>query len=241
MTVLYDALDINRGVVLDYPLREGVGALYTRDVSKIHQPITMVDAPAWTILNSGLMVLTLDGVQDYLFTPDTDCTELDFTSEDYSMGIWVKFSSGGSDDMTLMSRFLLDNHGWEIYLYNKILTMRHHHSETLVGENPRSACFSRDWEFDIWYLMGFSREGAVGTFYRGDATSLVALATTHSEGGLVDPESSDGNFFIGNEPVGENLFKGLFWRPKIWSNRALTLSDWQKIWKYYIRWFLPEY
>ena len=241
MTVHYDSLDINRGVVLDYPLREGVGTLYTRDVSKLRQPITMVSAPAWTTLTSGLPVLTLDGALDYLWTPDTDCTELDFTSEDYSLGMFVKFASGGSDDMTLMSRFLLDNHGWELYLYNKILSLRHHHAATLVGGNPRSSCYSLGWEFDTWYLMGISRKGTVGTFYWGDATGLVALATTHSAGGLVDSETSDGNFFIGNEPTGTNLLKSLFWRPKIWSGRALTLADWQSIWKRHIRWFLPEY
>ncbi len=237
MPIHYDDSAVNEGIILDYPLREGTGALYTRDVAKPHHPITMVSAPAWTIIASGLNVLTLDGALDYLWTPAADTLDLDFTDEDYSLGMWVKFASGGPDNATPMSRFLLNNHGWELYLWGGTLTLRHHHAGTLVPPvtgNGRSSSYSTGWAFGEWYLMGVSRAGAAGAFFRGDATSLVALTTI---GTLVDPETSNGNFFIGNNHTGANLLKGSFWRPRIWLDRALTLADWQQIYEQEKHWF----
>ena len=52
MSVHYDSLAINRNIILDLPFREGIGALYTHDISKPHHQLTMVSAPAWTILAS---------------------------------------------------------------------------------------------------------------------------------------------------------------------------------------------
>jgi len=234
MSVHYDDLDINRDIRLDLPFREGAGVLRTQDVAPLHHPITLVSAPAWTILDSYLGVLTLDGVLDYLWGTAASTGALDFTSGDYSLGGWFFISSGEADDKTLMCRFLLNNNGWELYHYtNQILSLRHHHAATLVGGNPRSSVYSENWAFNKWWFMGVSRTGASAQFYRGDEDGFASITTI---GTLVDPEPCNQNLFVGNDTTGVNLYNGLLWRPRAWA-RALTQADWQWIWEREVRWF----
>ncbi len=235
MGVHYDALAINRNIILDMPFREGIGALYTQDISIVHHQLTMVSAPAWTILDSYLNVLTLDGANDYLWGTAGATADLNFTSVDYSMGIWMFISSGGSDDKTVMSRFLVSNNGWEIYHYtNEILTMRHHHA---AGATTRTSCYSRNWAFNKWWFMGISRHAGAAQFWRGDIDGFGAVATTIQAGGLIDPEACNQSFFIGTDTTGTNDFNGLFWRPRIWFERYLSEIEWQQIWEKEVEWF----
>ncbi len=235
MSVHYDSLAINRNIILDLPLREGIGALYTHDISKPHHQLTMVNAPAWTILDSYLNVLTLDGALDYIWGTAVETADFNFTSVDYSMGIWMFISSGGADDKTVMCRFLVSNNGWELYHYtNQILTMRHHHA---AGASPRTAAYSENWAFNKWWFMGLSRHGGTAQFWRGDINGFAALPTTHSVGGLIDPEPCTQNFFIGTDTTSTNDFNGLIWRPRIWFERYLSEAEWQQIWEKEVEWF----
>jgi len=235
MTVLYDNLGINREILLDLPFREGIGTI-TQDVAKPHHPVTLHNTPTWTVLDSGLGVLTLNGTNEYLRCLAASCADLDFTSGDYSLGGWFYIESGGDDDKTLMSRFLLDNNGWELYHYNSpnyYLTLRHHHA---AGASVRTGAYSSGWTFGKWWFMGFSRSGGVGQFYRGDVDGFAALPTTNTVGGLIDPESSAQNFYAGYSTSGSNNpFKGKFWRPRIWP-RALSASEWRVIFEREKRW-----
>ncbi|MBA7663298.1 hypothetical protein ES703_71337 [subsurface metagenome] len=228
----YDNLVFNHQVLLDLPFREGIGALYTHDVAKPHHPLTMVGAPAWTPLASGLMVLTLTA-NDYIWGLAADTVDLDFTAGDYSLGGWFYFTPGGADDKTLMARFLLDNDGWELYHYtNEILTLRHHHA---AGATVRTAAYSENWAFSKWWFMGVSRSGAGAQFYRGDASGLVALTTTISPGGLIDPETSGANFFVGTDTTGVNDYNGMLWRPRPFG-KALSESEWRLIFEMERHW-----
>ena len=237
MPALYDNLDFNKRILLDLPFREGVGTI-TQDVAKPHHPITLLNTPTWTTLDNGLQVLTLNGTNECLKGLAADTADLNFTSGDYSLGAWFYLESGGDDDKTLMGRFLLDNDGWELYHYiNEILTLRHHHSATLVGTFPywvpRSGCYSGDWTFSTWHFMGFSRDGAVGTFYRNG----VAITSTCSTGGLVDAETCGEDLYIGSSTDGAgNHYKGKMWRPRIW-DVALTADDWLAIYELEKGWF----
>ncbi len=80
MTVLYDNLGINREILLDLPFREGTGVI-THDVAKPHHPITLVNTPTWTTLDSGFQVLTLNGTNEYLQCLAASCADLDFTDD----------------------------------------------------------------------------------------------------------------------------------------------------------------
>lgn len=235
MSVFYDSLDINRDIRLDLPLREGIGTI-TQDVAKPHHPVTLHNTPAWTILDSHLGCLTLDGVNEHLRSLAADTADLDFTSNDYSLGGWFFIASGGNDNKTLMSRFLLDNNGWELYHYtNAILTLRHHHSLTPHPINPRSGIYSTGWAFNKWWFMGISRHGSSVQFWRGDVDGFAALTVI---GDLVDPESCNQNFYVGCNPLLDNLNKGLIWRPRIWGDRYLSEADWARIYERELRWFL---
>jgi len=236
----YDNLAINHQILLDLPFREGSGAI-TRDVAKPHhQDVDLINTPTWESLISGLGVIDLNGVNEYLQLLAASCADLDFTSEDYSLGGWVYFRAGGAVDKTPIGRFLVDNNGWELYHYaaNEILTLRHHHSLSIPpgGANPRTGAYSGGWAFGKWWFMGVSRSGASAQFYRGDASGLVALPTTITTGGLIDPEACGQNLYIGNDPTNTNLHTGKLWRPRVWG-RALTWSDWMHIFNMAGHWF----
>jgi len=230
----YDNLPINHQILLDLPFREGSGTI-TRDVAKPHhQDVDLINAPTWESLVSGLGVIDLDGINQYLQLLAASSADLDFTAGDYSLGGWVYFRAGGADNKTPMSRFLLDNNGWELYHWtNEILTLRHHHA---AGATLRTAAYSSNWAFGKWWFMGVSRSGASAQFYRGDASGLVALPTTISAGGLIDPEACAQNFLIGNDTTGVNLHNGKLWRPRAWG-MALSESDWRQIFNMSKHWF----
>jgi len=121
MSVHYDALAINRNMALDLPFREGVGTI-THSLARTKPAITIVDVGGvWTTLDSYLQVLTLNGVNDYLWASAADTALLDFTSQDYSIGGWFWFTPGLANDKTPLSRFLVSTDGWEIYHYTCLL------------------------------------------------------------------------------------------------------------------------
>jgi hypothetical protein len=228
----YDDLPMNSDILLDLPFYEGVGAI-TRDQAKPHhQDVDLVLTPTWdTVALSGLGVISFDGTTDeYLELAGANCADLNFTSGDYSIGTWMTWGNGTDDDQTVIARYLNDNNGWELYLYDgggadRTLTMRHHHASTLVGGNPRTACYSGDWTYDTWWFLGISRSGGLAQHYRnGDA-----IATTCSAGGLVDPETCAQDLVISIRGTKDaNHLFGSQWRPRIW-NRALSAADWTEI------------
>jgi len=230
----YDNLAINNQILLDLPFREGVGAI-TRDVAKPHhQDVDLVNTPTWESLVSGLGVIDLNGTTEYLQLLAAACADLDFVAGDYSLGVWVYFEAGGADNKTPMSRFLLDNNGWELYHWtNEILTLRHHHA---AGATTRTAAYSENWSFGKWWFMGVSRSGASAQFYRGDASGLVALTTTISTGGLINPEACNQNLYIGRDTTGVNLHNGKLWRPRAWG-RVLSAEEWAQIFECERHWF----
>ena len=230
----YDNLPINHQILLDLPFREGSGAI-TRDVAKPHhQDVDLINTPTWESLVSGLGVIDLNGTNEYLQLLAAACADLNFTSGDYSLGEWIYFRAGGANDKTPMSRFLLNNNGWELYHYtNEILTLRHHHA---AGATTRTAAYSQNWTFGKWWFMGVSRSGASAQFYRGDAGGFVVPTTSISAGGLIDPEACVQNLYIGRDTTGVNLHNGKLWRPRAWG-RALPESDWLQIFNYERHWF----
>ena len=226
----YDNYHINHQILLDLPFREATGAI-TRDVAKPHhQDVDLINTPTWESLVSGLGVIDLNGTNEYLQLLAASCADLDFTSGDYSLGCWFNVESGGADDKTLIGRFLVNDSGWELYHYtNEILTLRHHHA---AGATTRTACYSENWAYGTWHFIGVSRTGSSGIFYRNG----VAITTTHSAGGLIDPEACAQNLYIGNDTTGVNLYKGKLWRPRIW-NRALGADEWAALFEREKHWF----
>jgi len=241
--ISYDKVPENEDILLDLPFREGVGTV-TMDHAKPHHPMLMIDPGAgsfvWTTLASGLMVLEFSvaagpaGV--YLECDSTDTADLDFTSGDYSLGCWVKWAVAPEYSQIVMGRYELDVSGWELYFTNAAsvdyLTLRHHHAGTLVGGNPRSACYSVGWTQSVWCFLGVSRTGGGEALqYRNGAA--VDMVT----GGLVDPETETRDLTIGcRYSKNSNFLSGFMGRPRIWG-RALAAAEWAEIFKTERTWF----
>ncbi|GAG58557.1 unnamed protein product [marine sediment metagenome] len=233
MTVLYDSISYNQEMLLDLPLREGIGTI-TQDVAKPHHPITLMNTPTWTQLANGLVVLTLNGTNEYLQCLNADCVDLEFTTGDYSLWGWINWSSG-DDSQIVIGRYAVDIGGWELYLYddpNYYLTLRHHHAG---GTALRSGCYSGGWTQNTWYFVLVTRHGSTAQFYRGTPTgNLQALTTT---GSLEDPEATTSDLVIGvRYSKDDNNFKNMIRRLRI-SGRALSFEEGVAAFKHEQRWY----
>lgn len=222
--ISYDGLDLNVDILFDLPQREGVGAIL-HDVSMGHRNVAAVSAPVWTLAGS-VMTLEFDGGADYLWASNANTTDLDFTSGDYSLGCWINWTDTSTSEI-IMGRYELNVGGWELYLFDsgliEYLTLRHHHAGTLVGGNPRSACYSIGWAPSSgWCLIGVSRTGGgEAQMYRNGV--VLGMVT----GGLIDPETTTSDLVIGakyNKLT--DFYQGGLYRPRIWS-RVLTAAEWR--------------
>ena len=235
MAVHYDALDINRNIALDLPYREGIGTR-TEDIARRDPLFTLVNTPPWTTLDSHLTVLSFNGTNEYIWASGVDTTLLDFTGHPYSLAGWIFLTSGGThDSQDLLSRFVLNNNGWELYSYtNGIITMRHHHA---AGATLRTGFYSTGWAFNTWYFLALSRTGTSGQFYRGDTAGTFSALTTVSDV-LIDPEACAANLYIScNNGATGNFHYGMNWRWRAWFDRALTEASLKGIYEKEVKWF----
>ncbi len=225
MTVGYDNVDANKGLLLDLPVEEGTGAL-TRDVAKPHHPVTLVNAPTWTTLPTGLMVLTFDGVDQYLQCLAASCADLDFTTEDYSLSGWAYHS--GVDSEFVIARYELDVSGWELYFYGEVLQLRHSHAG---GATTVTGAFSLGWTANRWDHFGMRRSGPAAIFYRNGAP----IATSISAGGLIDPETCARDLVNCRFTKNDNFLTGMVWRLR--AGRDIGASGMDYEWRSEKHWF----
>ena len=226
-------------MMLGLPFEEGTGVI-TRDCAKPHhQDIDLINTPTWTTIASGLGVIELNGANEYLELAMADSVDLDFTSEDYSIGGWINWENGDTSQM-IIGRYDVDVAftGWELYLtlWGGIfyLTTRHHHSLTIVDGQPRTACNSTGWTQNTWHFFGASRTGSRAVHYRNG----VPLTMICSTGGLVDPEPNANDLTIGIRfTKNADRFKGMMWGLRVW-NRVITTAEWQQIYDMEKHWFV---
>jgi len=184
----------------------------------------------------GISVITTDGTTNhYVMIDNLDSTELDVTSEDYSICGWLRWENAPTTSVIIIGRYFLDNNGWEIYLtesgVHRYLSVRHHHAG---GAAVRSACYSDDWTWDIWYFWAVSRQGTFVQQYRNG----IAVTTTASVGGLEDPESCNQDLVIGiRYTKNANQFKGSQQGIRMWKNRFFTANEWLHIFEKERRFF----
>lgn len=219
----YDDLAESANILLDLPFREATGII-TQDIAKPHHPVTLVDTPTWTQLASLLGVLTFNGTSEYGQCVGASCTDLDFTSGDYSVGGWINWTIEEFSQIVI-ARYELSDSGWEVYLTNdgplNYLTLRHHHA---AGATLRTGAYSLGWTPGTDWFFGISRTGASAQFYRNG----VSVDTTSDA--LIDPETCAQDLVLGIRYTKDaNRYKGNMYRPRLWYPRALSADDWLRI------------
>lgn len=226
MTVLYDKIAYNQRMLLDLPFREGIG-LITQDVAKPRHVLTMVNTPTWAALASSKMSLVLNGTTQYLQCVAAVCTDLDFTSGDYSIGGWINWGNSAHDSQIVIGRYEVSVSGWEVYLTEagalRYLSLRHHHA---AGATQRTGAYSLGWTYDTLWHFGISRSGTSAQFYRnGEPITTVSDI-------LIDPETSPEDLVIGvrGESKDSNYFNGPYARLFV-TGEALTAEDWRNMYK----------
>jgi len=231
----YDKLSINEDILLDLPFNEGSGAI-TGDIAKPHHTFDLNNAPTWTSLVSGRGVLTFDGATEYLDASAASTADMDFTSGDYSVGVWINWTDvGGGLSQIVIGRYGVDLDGWEIYLTEgggfNYLTQRHHHAT--LAPNTRDGCYSTGWAQSTWFLLGISRSGLYPVHYRNG----VALAMSYEATGMLDPDTCNRDMVIGTRYTKDaNWYQNMMWRPRMWS-RVLSADEWMEIYDEESGWF----
>lgn len=232
MAVLYDSIDYNQEMLLDLPLREGIG-IVTMDVAKPHHVVNLINTPTWTALPSGLMTLNFDGTTEYMECEGAVCTDLNFMSGDYSVGGWFNWADSIHDSQILIGRYEVSVSGWEVYLTEagalRYLSLRHHHA---AGATLRTGAFSLGWTYGTNWHFGISRIGNTAYMYQNG----VAVVTTSDV--LIDPETSARDLVIGVRGVSKdsNYFKNMRGRIIV-SGKALTAEEWLNMYKHQQRWY----
>ena len=241
----YDKIPVNEDILLDLPLREGIGTV-TMDVAKPHHPITMHDPGGgsfvWTSLPSGLMVMdfvtvgggNLDGV--YMDSPGAETADLNFIAGAYSLSAWINWTSNVWSTMIMCRNVTLVS-GWEVYLNlsggRNTVSQRNSHS-SIVG-NTDSNCFSVGWTPGTWAFLGISREA--GNLYPMHYRNGVPLSMSYEDSGMLDSDTCASGLVVGARFTKDaNWYKGLMWRPRAW-NRALTETEWMNIFTAERDWF----
>ena len=225
----YDSLGLNEDIELDLSMLEATGTLL-HDESKNHSTATMNSAlgvPLWQqiaawnfgiYLNRGNPFLSME---QYYDIPAANCTDLNFTSGDYSLSIWFDWEVTDDDDQVIMGKYIVDDCGWEVYLSDwlgvRYLTVRHHHS---AGATERTASYSTGWEYGEDHLWSYSRIGNTGYHYR-DGLPIWTFSDT-----LIDPESSAAcDWRLGCRfSEDDHWWKTKFHRPRAWS-KALSADE----------------
>ncbi len=225
----YDNLELNTDIELDLSMLEAIGTLF-HDESRNHSMATShatLGNPLWMQLSAsryGLSInpaLPLIDTRQFLDIPAADCTNLNFTSTDYSVAIWFHWSDSGETSQIVFGKYVVSDSGWEVYLSEigalRYMTVRHHHA---AGATFRTATNSLGWAYNEWHLFSYSRTGTTAQHYR-DGQPIPSDGDV-----LIDPESSVANDFrIGCRYTEDsNWLKGRFHRPRAWS-RALTADE----------------
>jgi len=234
----FDKLAINKNLLLGLPFREGTG-LITQDEAKAERILTQNDPGggsfAWGNLVTGIPYLewipigggATDGV--YLDCPAADTVDLNFTTEDYSIGAWINWGAGTSQSEILIGRYSTEVDGWDCHLnatLGSTLSSRHNHS-SLLPTYDHTTCFSTGWTQGEWYLLGISRSGADIVHYRNS----IPLVMTPTPTAMEDPDTAVGrDLVMGARAItlAGNWYWGMIWNMRVWG-RALTPEDWRFI------------
>ena len=238
----FDDYPVNRQLLVSLTMEEATGAV-TLDRARPHRELALNGPPTWTQVPNNLGVLNFDGASDYLDCPAADTGDLDFTTEDYSIVVWVNHNAVGLmvpkivvgryeiDDVTL-----INNTGWEVYLETNgpdYLELRHHHGSYGTWANQRDGCFSTGWVTGTWNLLAITRSGLYPKHYRDG----IAVAVTYGPNGIRNPDTNNRDLVVGCRfSKDTDWYSGKMWNLRIW-DRELSEYDIREIFETERHWF----
>jgi len=159
---------------------------------------------------------------DYLSCTNALTTDLGFTTETFSGGMWIN-----ADLMAAATKYALFNRaddsldGWSFYFTEDVLTF------TTYNAGPASqdtTSLTGKITTGTWYLVGFSRSAtAVATIY------VNGVDVTDTAGTHIDPAACTEVMYIGCDNTPGNGFDGKMVLPMIWAERALDSDEWYRV------------
>jgi len=186
-------------------------------LTEVEPPASLEDMSRWrdvgtftnitrTGLPSGISSLDFAG-NSFIEVPAADSTQVNFTSESFSVLVWVKIELAGHA-MRIVGQDSTDIDGWTFFIWINTLSFRLNQGG---GHTDISAV--NGVAESRWQLVGVTRAGNTGQFYNNGQ----AIATIGG-GGLVDAVSVAGGrkllFGINNNEVSDG-FHGSQWKPRI--------------------------
>lgn len=223
----YDKLPYNSGLLLDLTFEEMTG-LVVYDRAKPHHPnVTLQGTPTWITLASGLPALSFDRTNpDWLECPAADTVDLDFITGDFSAACWL-YTLDLSWTSFPFCRGDENVDGWFMSRVGSRIAI----ATNQGGNNQRSWSPEGVITENAWFLLGWSRAGAVGkTIINGREVTTVSNAH-------INPTTSARRLHIGirdDETAMEH--NGYMARPRIWG-AELTDEDWRVMFETERHWF----
>jgi hypothetical protein len=231
----HDKLSINHQMVLSLPFREMVNQLI-QDRAAPHHPVqghNLTWASGLPIIPSGLGLGVFDGATAYADSPAALTVDMNFTSEDYSIAVWVYYQVVAHSQI-VVGRYGTHLDGWDLHLYhvNSTLSLRHNHG-SLAPDH--STCYSEGWNTGQWHLIGISRSGRYPRHFRNGAE----IEVSYSAGGLDDPDTANRDLVIGVRGVTKNAnwYSGYMTLLRVWGSRAMEEWEHRQIFEEERHWF----
>lgn len=232
MPLLYDKLELNKNIVLDLAMFEGAGiaGAVVHDLGRHHHDLVLTGTPIWTQLPSRYSALEYggDASGDFLQCPAALSTELNITSEDFTILTWVYSDPAATNADMIICQNQVDVCGWEFYVWldpaDMTIALRTNQGGSHTGISAIGAFLQGQWT-----LVGVDRQGAWGQFY---VNGLPVVTTLN--GGLLDPVSAAGTrkLLVGiqwNEVA--NTWEGMIARVRVWKNRMLDVAAHLSVWE----------
>lgn len=233
MSIGYDKYSINHQLLVNMALEEasvGAGPL-THDLAKPHHTFTLTGG-SWNNLVSGLLYLDLNGAGDYLQCPAADSADINFTTEDISIVMWIN-TPGSATVQILMCQGHTDVDGWNFFVFTTNLSFRLNQGGAHTDISAVAAL-----TYNAWQMVAVTRNGASGQFYVNGVPVATLLGT-----GLTDAVScAAGNKLLVGTDDGEATYflegyiAGSGIGPRIW-NRELSTTEIARIFATERHWF----
>lgn len=215
----FDSDSLENQLLFSLPMFEGSGTATVRDVSRAHHPVTQTHAPVWTQLSpSGLWCLDFDGASDCVKCDVGSCSDLDFTTGDFSGVAWEAIDTL-KNNATMLYRYSASK-GW---FFGSHLNGALWAATCDAGGIKVSQSGAGEVQASAWQLVGFSRSGtSVRVYVNG--RDVTASAATHNA--IV---SVNQHLYICYNSSSAVYLDGRLWNPRIWS-RALSPAEHRSIW-----------